>query len=73
MNCDAQGNVLIIQEDSVSFPEASFEGGMMFFEFKSEITVTSLGLMNIQGEESYITVVYRRGGIEVVERIDVVG
>jgi hypothetical protein len=69
-----QKNVLIIQEDTVEEPAASLEGGMMFFDFVQEAEIVyEIGLMNIQGGDSYITVVYREGDIQVVKKIDVVG
>lgn len=59
-----QNNVLIIQEDTVQEPAGSLEGGMMFFEFDGEADIVyEIGLMNIVGGESYITVVYRYGDV----------
>ena len=70
-NCVPQGNVLIIQEDTVEYPEASFDGGMIRFDFQKEAkAVYSLELMNINGNATYVTVTHSG---ETVVRISVVG
>ena len=70
-NCVPQGNVLIIQEDTVEYPEASFDGGMIRFDFQREAkAVYSLELMNINGNATYVTVTHSG---ETVVRISVVG
>ena len=66
--------MLIIQEGSVEFPDASYEGGMLFFDFHENApAVYEIGLQNIVGNSTYLTVVSTRGDTEVVEKIDVVG
>jgi len=55
-----QKNVLIIQEDSVDYPEPCNTGGMIFINFDGEAEkVNEIGLMNVAGEGGYITVTYR--------------
>lgn len=60
-NCVPQENVLIIQEKTAQVPDASFDGGMILFEFeKGEADIISeIEVMNVKGRDSYITVLYR--------------
>jgi len=46
---------------------------MLFIEFASETQVNSIGVLNVQGSKSYVTIVYYNGDVEVVEKIIIVG
>ena len=55
-NCIPQGNVLIIQEDDEEEPNDREGGGMIIFEFQPNVEVFEIGLMDIEGNDSSITV-----------------
>jgi len=64
-NCFALDNVLIVQETTVeTVPEASFEGGMITFEFSPDNEaqlIYEVGLINIEEGGATISVVYDGG------------
>ena len=55
-NCVPQGNVLIIQEDDEEEPNDREGGGMIIFDFLPGVKVIEIGLMDIEGNDSSITV-----------------
>jgi hypothetical protein len=71
-NCEALGNVLIIQEDNdePELPDDPARGGTMAFEFITAIKyVYEIGIMDIERNTTSVTVVHKGG----ISTIDVIG
>lgn len=63
-NCKALGNVLIIQERNKdpSMPDDQKDGGTITFNFtRTAQYVYAIGLMDIEGHDTFITVVHQGG------------
>ena len=73
-NCVPQGNVLIIQEDDEEEPNDREGGGMITFEFQPNVEVFEIGLMDIEGNDSSITVSHLNpSGRERVREVEISG
>ena len=75
-NCIPQGNVLIIQESNSEMPDDNRGGGVISFDFSPNAeSVYLIGLMDIGGNTTTITVVYEDvvSGIPTETTIIVIG
>ena len=72
-NCVPQGNVLIIQEEDEESPNDREDGGMIIFDFQPNVEVFEIGLMDIEGNDSSVTVSHLNpNGRERVREIEIV-
>ena len=56
-NCEAQGNVLIIQQSKKKWAQSNRKGGTLVFDFRYPVTLNSIGLMDADdGAGDHITV-----------------
>ncbi|MDX1547322.1 MAG: T9SS type A sorting domain-containing protein [Rhodothermales bacterium] len=65
-NTTPRGNVLIISEDNdESDPDDNASGGYLVFYYDKEVTVESVGLLDIDGGETGTITVYDSGGNQI--------
>jgi hypothetical protein len=64
-NCEAQGNLLIIQNEDIdpSIPNDSRYGGCFFFQFVQPVTLLNFGIMDVdESDAATITITPKSGG-----------
>jgi hypothetical protein len=73
--CVPQENVLIVQKARIDRPEDSEDGGVIIFDFTSQVQrLYEVGLMNIKGNDTTILASYTNGaGTKVPKYINVTG
>lgn len=72
-NCNALGNVLIVQDSDTSVPEDNEPGGNLIFMFSQPRTIVDLGLLNIASGTTVPLIIHTASGSRTILFVKGVG